>query len=186
MSIRVQCSNGHRLAAREEVAGKRIKCPKCGDIVLVPAPVVEEVIDLSMDDLIEEDPQAGVAENPTAESPLEPATDENLFDSLPEFPTDTKLTPAQQTPTAFVRAEATPQPAPAPRASANPITEASESERLTPGIIAAGIASLTSLILGLVVLSMLLIGRGDRSTQAAQAIPAESATAQDSPVDRDR
>jgi HEAT repeat protein len=37
MSIIIVCTCGHRLRAKEELAGKRVKCPKCGAILTVPA-----------------------------------------------------------------------------------------------------------------------------------------------------
>jgi hypothetical protein len=37
MSVRVQCGCGKRLSARDELAGKRVKCPSCGQPVTVPS-----------------------------------------------------------------------------------------------------------------------------------------------------
>jgi hypothetical protein len=36
MPIKVKCPNGHLLAIKDELAGKRIRCPKCEHTVLVP------------------------------------------------------------------------------------------------------------------------------------------------------
>ena len=37
MAIKVTCSCGKKLRAKDEAAGKRAKCPACGKIVVVPA-----------------------------------------------------------------------------------------------------------------------------------------------------
>ena len=45
MPIVVVCPEGHKLAAKEGMAGKYIKCPKCGSIVRIPkadAPQVDD------------------------------------------------------------------------------------------------------------------------------------------------
>ena len=36
MPIAVVCPQGHKLSAKESLAGKRVKCPKCGAAVQVP------------------------------------------------------------------------------------------------------------------------------------------------------
>jgi len=36
MSISVACPYGHKLNAKEKLAGKRVKCPKCGSVVQIP------------------------------------------------------------------------------------------------------------------------------------------------------
>ena len=38
MAIEVTCSNGHKLKAKDELAGKKLKCPKCSVQVTVPFP----------------------------------------------------------------------------------------------------------------------------------------------------
>jgi WD40 repeat protein/phage FluMu protein Com len=37
VSISVTCSNGHRLSARDDLAGKKVRCPKCQSILKLPA-----------------------------------------------------------------------------------------------------------------------------------------------------
>lgn len=36
MSIRIRCSCGKQLQAKDELAGKRVKCPQCGQVIPVP------------------------------------------------------------------------------------------------------------------------------------------------------
>ncbi|MEX0701961.1 MAG: hypothetical protein WD069_07680 [Planctomycetales bacterium] len=43
MALTVVCGNGHRGRVRDEMAGKRIKCPRCGDVFAVPASDPEEI-----------------------------------------------------------------------------------------------------------------------------------------------
>src|SRR5258708_17594739 len=38
MTIAVACECGKRLSAKDELAGKRVKCPACGQGLLIPAP----------------------------------------------------------------------------------------------------------------------------------------------------
>lgn len=42
MPISVLCPNGHKLSAKEKLAGKKIKCPKCGAVVRIPEPEPHE------------------------------------------------------------------------------------------------------------------------------------------------
>jgi hypothetical protein len=37
MPIQIRCSCGKHLAVKDEAAGKRVKCPACGDVRPVPA-----------------------------------------------------------------------------------------------------------------------------------------------------
>lgn len=39
---RITCPNGHKLQLRDDLAGKKIKCPRCGAVVAVPKPEVIE------------------------------------------------------------------------------------------------------------------------------------------------
>jgi hypothetical protein len=41
MAISVTCSCGRSLRAKDEAAGKRVRCPGCGNTVEVPAPVAD-------------------------------------------------------------------------------------------------------------------------------------------------
>ena len=42
MAIQVLCACGKKLAARDELAGKRAKCPQCGKTLLIPAAAADE------------------------------------------------------------------------------------------------------------------------------------------------
>ena len=42
MSIEVACKNGHRLKIKDEYAGKKGLCPKCGVPIAVPVPALSE------------------------------------------------------------------------------------------------------------------------------------------------
>ncbi len=39
----VTCANGHRLNVAEKFAGKKIKCPKCDDVLVVASSGVQHV-----------------------------------------------------------------------------------------------------------------------------------------------
>ncbi len=41
MSIHVQCSCGKQINAREDLAGKRVRCPFCDKVLQVPIPSME-------------------------------------------------------------------------------------------------------------------------------------------------
>ncbi|MEM7479171.1 MAG: hypothetical protein AAF483_29655 [Planctomycetota bacterium] len=45
MAIEVKCPNGHRIKAPEKYAGKKVKCPKCKVVILVPATVRPELVE---------------------------------------------------------------------------------------------------------------------------------------------
>lgn len=49
MAIHVLCACGKKLAAREELAGKRAKCPQCGKTLLVPAAAASQKPDAGVD-----------------------------------------------------------------------------------------------------------------------------------------
>jgi hypothetical protein len=49
MAISVTCSCGRSLRAKDEAAGKRVRCPQCGSVVQVPA---AELDDQAFDDLM--------------------------------------------------------------------------------------------------------------------------------------
>jgi hypothetical protein len=46
MPIQIVCPCGKRLAAKDELAGRRVKCPACAGILVVPKPVEEPQEDL--------------------------------------------------------------------------------------------------------------------------------------------
>lgn len=63
MPIVIQCRCGKKTRVRDSVAGKRIKCPGCGQPVLVPQPEVEEYADVYEDEL---DPYTAPVNRPRA------------------------------------------------------------------------------------------------------------------------
>ncbi len=42
MSIRIECSCGKKLAIKEEMAGRRVKCPGCAGVLTVPKPSTKQ------------------------------------------------------------------------------------------------------------------------------------------------
>ena len=42
MTISVVCPQGHKLKAKDKLAGKSVKCPKCGAVVTIPSPDAPE------------------------------------------------------------------------------------------------------------------------------------------------
>ena len=54
MPIPVQCECGQSFRAKDELAGRRVKCPKCGQALAIPDPAAEAG-GLSLDDLLEMD-----------------------------------------------------------------------------------------------------------------------------------
>ncbi|MBI4615186.1 MAG: hypothetical protein HY720_16345 [Planctomycetes bacterium] len=42
MAIRFECSCGKRLSAGEDRAGGRVRCPRCGEVVVVPTPSIAQ------------------------------------------------------------------------------------------------------------------------------------------------
>lgn len=38
MSLLIECACGQKLKVRDEFAGKKVKCPKCGKVVTAPVP----------------------------------------------------------------------------------------------------------------------------------------------------
>lgn len=54
MPIFAECSQGHKLILREEVAGKLIKCPKCGSETRVPKLETQELQEHPVDEQFNE------------------------------------------------------------------------------------------------------------------------------------
>lgn len=54
MRIFLTCSCGHSLNVKDELAGGRIRCPKCGEVVRVPANEEDEETPILLEDLWEE------------------------------------------------------------------------------------------------------------------------------------
>src|SRR5579871_257925 len=73
MMIQVTCSCGKELRARAEHAGKRAKCPRCGQVLLIPkpAPAAPSTDDEAFQLFIGEtsSPEPAVPAPPAAESP---------------------------------------------------------------------------------------------------------------------
>ncbi len=81
MPIRFSCNCGRSILAKDELAGRRVKCPQCGAVVLVPKPEPaaekEEVGLLPLDDPWKEAP-------PSPEEPkAAPAEVEEISEVLP-------------------------------------------------------------------------------------------------------
>ena len=77
MPIEVSCGCGKRLRAKDELAGKRAKCPRCGKVLQIPRPVLP----LEDDPIVLPDEPAGHApaydpyaamESPAHEMPIAP------------------------------------------------------------------------------------------------------------------
>lgn len=174
MSIRIRCPNGHRLVAKDELAGRRIKCPKCKAITTIPVPD-EEVIDLSEDALLEETPEPPLAGSeavdplfdgdPMGFDPL--AADLAGEDALADLPDAASIpvspvTPANAAPTALSL------PAAQPGQSQNaPEQAAPDDDSPSVGLVAACAASLTSLAVGVILLVVLLLTRGGEAINTA-------------------
>jgi hypothetical protein len=60
MGRELHCANGHRLRIRDDVAGKRVHCPTCGDVVRVPDP--EPPLQLEPLPAADVSPDAGLAD----------------------------------------------------------------------------------------------------------------------------
>lgn len=48
--LKVSCSNGHRLNVPAQHAGKKVKCPKCGDVVRLPELEPEPELEIAAED----------------------------------------------------------------------------------------------------------------------------------------
>lgn len=75
MAIEVICTCGKRLRAKEEFAGRRARCPECGQTVLVPSPRAEKAPGL------EEQAKPLPARPPQPHPPAEAAEDRPLEDT---------------------------------------------------------------------------------------------------------
>jgi hypothetical protein len=89
MTISVVCPQGHKLNAKEKLAGKRIKCPKCGSVVKIPEVAVPEpheldpLADGGLPPLEELDPLAsGAASDAAADDSLGLGDEFGQSDSL--------------------------------------------------------------------------------------------------------
>ena len=88
MPISVLCPNGHKLTAKEKLAGKRVKCPKCGSVVQIPELELPELDEgLVLDEAAsqaatESDPLASMPSSAAADDPLGLGT--GFEDSFPQ------------------------------------------------------------------------------------------------------
>jgi hypothetical protein len=80
MAIKVTCSCGTVLAADEKFVGKRVRCPKCGNVFQVPPPEVEAVEAEPSPQPVRSQPAPKAPARPAAAStrPSPPATDPNV------------------------------------------------------------------------------------------------------------
>lgn len=160
MSIRTECPNGHQLVAKDELAGRRIKCPKCKVLVTIPTPV-EEVIELSEDAIIEEAPEGTVEHAFGSGDPLfdgpQPDVDpfgDNAFAGLPEMDSIPIAPIASAKPITTSAASSQSEPKTQTKTPAK-----SDEKPLSGKLIAASVASIASLLVGLLVLVVLLVTR---------------------------
>src|SRR5687768_12975863 len=68
MPIIVTCECGRQLRARDELAGRRAKCPGCGMLLLVEPPVVEPLVAEPADD----EPRYAAPAQPPPPQPVAP------------------------------------------------------------------------------------------------------------------
>jgi predicted RNA-binding Zn-ribbon protein involved in translation (DUF1610 family) len=72
MAIKVTCSCGKKLRAKEEAAGKRAKCPACGNILTVPASRASHSNIFSKDEKVNATHSPPETESPEWQSDLRP------------------------------------------------------------------------------------------------------------------
>lgn len=190
MPISVACPQGHRLKAKEKLAGKRLKCPKCGSVVQIPelgSPEPDgELVSLESTeqpapkmDLPADGETSNASEDDMFGLGDASAQSDTLFDdNLP--PLDDPLNAQAELPTAPA-----PQDAPMQSAVGEAKTEQDSSSKLnTTQIVAlAGGGGVVGLLLvGL--LAWLLFGGGDEEPPAVagnEGPPADVAEAPDAP-----
>lgn len=181
MSISVICPNGHRITAKETLAGKSVRCPKCKAVIEIPLPDEPEVL-ADFETLEEWDPLNDGAQSDGGSS---------LFD-LDAF-ADPLGNPAEFQPlqsTAPLAASAYSQPF---ASSSSPATKV-ERSRPESGSNAATTtiwaAAGSGLLVGLLFTGLsgwlLLSGRSDSQVVASAATPLSptSSVATDSPLVR--
>jgi hypothetical protein len=70
MAILIECDCGHSLRVREELAGRKIRCPKCAKVSTVPQPtVVKDAEDEALDILLAESPGKKAPSRPPLKQP---------------------------------------------------------------------------------------------------------------------
>jgi predicted RNA-binding Zn-ribbon protein involved in translation (DUF1610 family) len=72
MAIKVTCSCGKKLRARDEAAGKKAKCPTCGKVLVIAATVAQRPISKSNDKNVNSTHVPPASENPDWQSDLRP------------------------------------------------------------------------------------------------------------------
>src|SRR5262249_38318977 len=64
MPIRIPCDCGKKILVKEELAGKKVRCPGCKAVLVVPTPADDEELDPDSRDS-EEEPSARFSDKPT-------------------------------------------------------------------------------------------------------------------------
>ncbi len=74
MPIRVSCQCGAAFQAKDELAGKRVRCPKCGQPLAIPAPAKKPAAPAPLEDLLEDAhvEEAAVPRCPECNAELKP------------------------------------------------------------------------------------------------------------------
>src|SRR5262249_7231853 len=75
MPVTFSCACGRSLRVKDELAGRKVKCPQCGGVLTGPEPGREEDIGLV--------PVEGIKEGPPPPSAPDPADDEVIGEVLP-------------------------------------------------------------------------------------------------------
>lgn len=106
--IQVTCSCGKELRAKAEHAGKRAKCPRCGQVLVIPRPAAaapptdDEAFQLLMGEPSSPEPAVPAPAAPESPSPTPAATDRYGFQDEPPsvspVPHPRKTTPRPATP----------------------------------------------------------------------------------------
>jgi hypothetical protein len=82
MPIPIDCDCGHSLRVREELAGRKIRCPKCAKVSVVPQPPAKDAEDTALDILLDEPAGKKTSSRLQAAKPM-PARDEPKAPSPP-------------------------------------------------------------------------------------------------------
>ncbi|MEZ6137529.1 MAG: hypothetical protein R3C53_21790 [Pirellulaceae bacterium] len=177
MTLTATCSNGHKLKAKEKLAGKRVKCPKCGEPVKIPAlPIASSPLEaLSNSRKVKPQTHSPVAELVTPEV----APKANNADWLADLPADfsAELPGGSESWTDLSQpladSAATPSAYAVPKAKQKP-TE-SERKGLSPVLLFGGIGGVVGVLLIGVVAWVLMSGSGsvDNRLQLAQALESQ-------------
>src|SRR4051794_14017494 len=88
MPITVKCGCGRKLTAKEEMAGKKARCPGCNTILTLPPPlpVEEEPIEVDQDAVVDDGPEEEREERSTRRrSGAAPRKKKSKFKHTPLF-----------------------------------------------------------------------------------------------------